>query len=92
MIDKKLDYKKYYGKFVIFRYQKDFYLAKFNNINDLNRVDLDFYIWDVKEFHFDIKSTDILTINEVYVISSYDTIEAAKNAYSLYLDTNKFNV
>jgi len=40
MAKKVLDYKKYYDKYVILKYQQDFYLAKFININVFNRVEL----------------------------------------------------
>ena len=92
MTRKILDYKKYYDKYVIFEYQKDFYLAKFILIDVFDRVDLEIYEYDSTNFIFSTKRTDILTINEINVISSYDRLENAKKSYILLLDTKKFNV
>ena len=92
MAKKVIDYKKYYDKYVILEYKQDFYLAKFIEINVFNRVILEIYYWNSGISDFSIKSTDILTINEIYVLSSYDKLADAKKSYRVILDTNKFNL
>jgi len=92
MAKKALDYKKYYDKYVIFKYKEDYYLAKFISVNSYYSVNLEIYMWNPDDLSFECKLTDILYIYEIYVKSSYDNIKDAKKEYLLILDTNKFNL
>lgn len=93
MAKKGLDYKFFYDKYVILKYQHDYYLAKFIEIDTSNnRVSLEIYFWISDISDFDIKLINILTINEICVVSSYDNVDDAKKAYLFILDTKKFNL
>jgi len=89
---KVLDYKKYYGKYIIFKYLDIYYLAKYIKNNKFNNVVIDYYWINMQNEFCCSKDNSILHISEIDILSSYDTLEEAITEYMLILDSKKFNL